>query len=356
MRRLAPIHRFLPLAVAGLLLAACDASPTDTGPIEDSVQEMTVDASEDWAFVALGDEASEVQVADPATSTDWDIAFFATGVMLNGGDAGSAGVDGTCLCLNAALSDAEIVALTEEDGIEAFEAVTAADIPADEEAWEGDGLVAAIDGWYSYDFQTHTVSAAPDAVFKVRTADGASFAKLHVTDIANPTQQHAGTVTLEFAVQPGAGEPFGETVTLQVDLSGGAVAVDLEAGATVDVGAAGWDLELSGYVVRVNGGVSGDGEAGAVIVEEAFETIDDAGDLTARHYAADEFGGVFASEDAGRRWYKYNLEGGHQIWPTYNVYLIRSGADVYKLQLASYYDPDTGDSRHITFRYELLGS
>lgn len=349
-----PPSRHAYLILAGLLFAACDSSPTDPGPLEDSVREMTVDASEGWVFVALGDEASEVQVADPTASTEWDVAFFATAVMLNGGGAGPGGVDGTCLCLNADLSSANLVALTDDAGLDAFEAVTSADVPTDEEAWEGDVLDPAIHGWYSYDFRTHTVNANPDRVFKVRTAGGTSFAKLHVTAITGATQQQAGTVTLAFATQPAAGQPFGETVTLDVDLSGGAVAVDLDAGAIVDTGAVGWDLQLSGYDIRVNGGVSGNGEAGAVVVEEAFETIEDAGDMTAGHYRGDAYGGVFAASDAGRRWYRYNLEGNHQIWPTYNVYLVRSGDEVYKVQLVGYYDPDTGDSRHITFRYGRL--
>jgi hypothetical protein len=52
-------------------------------------------------------------------------------------------------------------------------------------------------------------------------------------------------------------------------------------------------------------------------------------------------------------WYRYNLDGGHQIWPTYDVFLIRRGDAVYKVQLTSYYGA-TGDSRQITFRYARL--
>ena len=47
-----------------------------------------------------------VSAASPATSTDWDLAFFATSVMLNGGEAGPAGVVGHCLCRNANATDA----------------------------------------------------------------------------------------------------------------------------------------------------------------------------------------------------------------------------------------------------------
>lgn len=55
-------------------------------------------------------------------------------------------------------------------------------------------------------------------------------------------------------------------------------------------------------------------------------------------------------------WYKYNLTGqDRQIWPTYEVYLVRKGSEVYKLQLTGYYD-GAGEPRHVTFRYARIGS
>ena len=337
-------------AALPVLLAACDESATgpgeDTGP-----SEITVDASSDWTYVDLDEEASSISVLDPGESLAWDIAFFATSVSLNGGDAGPAGVQGYCVCNNDALSDAEVMALEEQDGLDAFEAVTAADAPTSEDDWVGDALDPAIDGWYSYDPQTHGVSADPDAVWKVRTAEGTGFAKLHVSDITDPTQQHAGEVTLEFATQSQSGGAMGSDQTLTVDLSQGAVYLDLLDGAVSDDSE--WDLRLEGYTIQVNGGVSGGGDAGASRASEAYGDIADASDLSSRHYRGDAFGGVFASDEAGVQWYRYNLDGQHQIWPTYNVYLVRRDSELFKIQLASYYS-DTGDSRHITLRYALL--
>ena len=352
------IMRFKTRTAAGLLVsvafAACDDSTGPTAPDAGPDDMLTVDAVEDWAFVTLGDPATEVEVGDPTGSAAWDMAFFSTSVMLNGGDAGPGDVRGFCVCDNEDLSDAQVMGLDESSGEAAFEAVTVADVPADEEAWLGDELAPAIDGWWSYDFVAHEVTVDPAAVFVVRSADGSSFAKLHATSITGATQQHAGTVTLELSVQPGAGEPFGPTTTIDVDVSGGAVAVDLETESTVDAGTAGWDLELSGYAIRVNGGISGDGEAGAAKIDTPFEEVTDASELPTGVYAGDAFGGVFASAEPGRAWYRYNLDGNHQIWPTQNVYLIRAGDDVYKVQLTGYYHPDSGDSRHISFRYQRL--
>lgn len=338
---------FIPLVLA-LLVAACADDSDPAGPGDETVETLTVDASATWAFVELGDDARVVTVQDRSSSSAWDLAFFATSVMLNGGSAGPGGVVGHCLCRNAGASDADVMDMTSEAELAAFEAVTEADIPEGTEAWTADELAAAIDGWYAYDPVNHVVSAAPENVWKVRTASGDAFAKLHVTGIEGGTQEHAGRVTFEYALQPAAGAAFAPTRTATVDVSAGAVRYDLEAGAVVEGGEA-WDLLFDGWNVRVNGGVSGDGEAGAVAVEESFEAVTDASDVPAQVYRGDAFGGVFVEH----AWYRYNLEGNHRIWPTFQVYLVQDGSTVYKLQLTGYYG-STGDTRQISLRYARL--
>ncbi len=340
----------LALALA-LALPACDSDditePRNQQP--DGPAEIRVDASQDWAFVALGDEAKQVTVTDPASSTGWDIAFFGTAVMLNGGAAGPGSVVAHCLCANAGLTDAQVGALTAQAGLAAFEAVTVEDIPSDAGAWESDALVPALQGWYAYDPVAHVVSANPDRVWKLRTADGQGYAKLHVTQIDGATQAEAGQVTIEYAVQPGSGAPMGEAQSATVDVSGGArVYFSLTQGAVSD--ASDWDLLFEGWTIRLNGGVSGSGAAGAVVVDEPFDGITDASDMGTL-YRGDTYGGAFAAHP----WYRYNITGqDHQIWPTYDVYLVKRGSEVYKIQLISYYEPTTGKSRHVTMRYERL--
>ena len=192
------------------------------------------------------------------------------------------------------------------------------------------------------------MTAVPANVWKVRTASGEAYAKFHVTGIAGATQQHAGGVTFEYAVQSSAGAAFGVPETATADVSSGAVYFDLETGSVVGA-TDDWDLLFEGWDIRVNGGVSGSGDAGAVLSGELFDDVTDASDVPARVYAGDAFGGVFEAHP----WYRYNLGGNHQIWPTYDVYLVRRGDSVYKVQLTSYYGP-TGDSRQITFRYARL--
>lgn len=333
-----------------IVAGACsesDPSGPDNG--DDDVV-LTVDAADDWAFVRLGEGAEQVSVSDPATSSDWDIAFFGTSVMLNGGGAGPGEVVGHCLCHNQSASDDDVESMTPESELAAFLAVGPDQLP-DEDGWQSDALVPAISEWYDYDMATHEVSVA-DKVWKIRAADGTGFAKLRVLEMEGASQADAGQVTLEFAYQSAAGEPLGEVQTVTVDVSSGSQAyLDLASGeVSAAAGASDWDLFLEGYTIRVNGGVSGSGEAGAVEVEDAFADVSDPGDMTENHYGGDAYGGVFAEG----RWYRYDLQGQHQIWPTYDVYLIRRGSEVYKVQLTGYYDA-TGDARQITFRYGIVG-
>jgi hypothetical protein len=342
-----------PLAIrflaAGLVLltAACNDDPSSPGTEAEAVDSLTVDASTGWVLVRLGEPATMVSAANPASSTDWDIGFFATSVMLNGGEAGPAGVVGHCLCRNAAATDAQIIAMNSGAQRDQFLAVQSADVPASAEAWQTDLLDPAIEGWYSYDATRHAVSAAPDKVWKVKTA-GPAYAKFHVTNLAGATPSHAGRITIEFAVQAAQGAPLGAVQTATVDVSGGGrVYFDF---ARAELGdASNWDIAFEGYTIRINGGVSGNGGAGAVLGDESFTAMTDASDAPATVYAGDAFGGVFDEHP----WYRYNLQNDHQIYPTFDVYLIRRGDDVYKVQLVSYYGP-TGDTRQITFRYARI--
>jgi hypothetical protein len=325
--------------LGGLAACSSDEIQQPPTPVEG---ELTVDASTTWAFATL-DEGEAVTIADPTSEPGWDMGFNTTRVMLNGGAAGPGGVVGTCLCQNAAASDAEIVAFTPESELADFDAVTEADIPAASEFQE-DALVPAIHGWYAG--EGTAAVAAPENVWLVRLQAGTSFAKVHVTSLASPDAEHAGQVTLEYAVQSAADQPFEATQTVTLDASTPS-RLDLNTGSTTPADAE-WDLAVDGYTIRLNGGVSGTGAAAAAATTEEFSAITTAA-TDPRAYFQDNFGGVFTSHP----WYRYNLTGENIIHPTFDVYLIKRGDDVYKVQLINYY-ASTGEPRHITFRYAKL--
>jgi hypothetical protein len=159
--------------LTGLAMALACSDIEPAGAEAADIEAQTVNAADGWAFVAFqGENAAAVSVNDRAASELWDLGFFATSVMLNGGAAGPAGVVGHCLCQNASATDGEVVAMTAESELAVFESVTDAQIPTAEGAWQSDALAAAIDGWYSYDPVTHMVSAVRENAWKIRTARG----------------------------------------------------------------------------------------------------------------------------------------------------------------------------------------
>ncbi|MEX2582742.1 MAG: HmuY family protein [Gemmatimonadota bacterium] len=126
-----------------------------------------------------------------------------------------------------------------------------------------------------------------------------------------------------------------------------------------------WDIGVMNTNVSVNGGESG--PAGVVAyclcANQALGS-DEIQALTAEGELAD-FEAVTAADipsdpsawDSGAistsSWYRYNLAGQHQIWPTYDVYLLKRGDEVYKLQFTSFYSP-IGLPRHVSFRAAKL--
>lgn len=333
-------HFFIPLSLVAAL--ACSSDDVTAPPVPEAGA-MTVDASTGWVFVSLADSAVVQATPSSSESEDWDIAFNATGVMLNGGVAGPGGVTGACLCQNAGATDAQILAMTPESELDAFEGVVS--VPAGL-TFVSEQLVTAVTGWFTG--TGATAAADPGAVFLVRLADSTSFAKVHVTQLQNPSSVSAGIVTLEYAVQADSTADFGSIQTVDVDLSGGAQQVDLNAG-TTGASVANWDLALDGFTIRLNGGVSGSGDAAAAVAGEPFGDVTTAVTFGSA-YRGDTFAGIFGAE----RWYRYDLAGDNRISPTFDVYVLQRGSVAYALQIVNYYDA-TDKPRHISFRFRRIG-
>lgn len=127
--------------------------------------------------------------------------------------------------------------------------------------------------------------------------------------------------------------------------------------------AAGWDIGFNGTNVLLNsaGGVAGyclctnesATDAAVMAMTADAQRLLFAGVSTAAIPATSSFtSDVFTAH----RWYRYNLTGDdHQVWPTFDVYLIKRGASIYKIQLTSYYGA-TGTPRQITIRSSLIRS
>jgi hypothetical protein len=329
-----------------LILAAATLGCTSddvTAPPPGEEGSMTVDASVGWVFVSLSDSAVVQPTPSPSASSGWDVAFNATAVMLNGGAAGPGGVTGACICQNAGATPAEVLAMTPDTEADAYDTLSA--VPTGT-TFTADALVPAIGDWFTG--SGAAAEADSSAVFLVRLSDSTSFAKLHVTQLQNPSSGSAGVVTLEYAVQADSTTAFGSVQTIDVDVTAGAQQIDLNAG-TADESVAGWDLAIDGFTITLNGGASGSGNAAAAIATESFDDVTTAVTFGSA-YRTDGFSGVFGSSP----WYRYNLAGDNRISPTFDVYVLKRGSVTYALQIVNYYSP-TDAPRRISFRFRRIG-
>jgi hypothetical protein len=345
-------------AFAGL--AGCSSSERTTTDPGSLYSTILINASATTAYVVLGAPATLATVSDPSTSTAWDLAFTAQPtVAVNGGASGPGGVRAYCLCTTSSMSLAQIEVLTSSAGEDAFGAVTSLNVPADS-AFHADVASQAITGWYDYNVTTHAITTNTKA-WGVRLAStSGAYAKLHVTTLPSPGESNAGPVTIEWAVQSSASGTLGADRQLVVDLTSGAkVYVNLSTGTTSASSSAAWDIALQGYTITVDGGVSGSGNVGAVpLVPSTFYNSYaaitaipvGATGIPSSAFATDGAGGVFLSAAP----YRYDPTS-HQVYPTYDVYLIKRGTDVYKAQVTSYYST-TGVFGYVTLRYEKLSN
>ena len=328
-------------AVLVTLGAACSSDDVTAPPVP-AEGSFTVNASQSWIYVSLADSALVSPTPAANQSAAWDIAFFATNVTLNGGQAGPGGVTGFCICQNAAATNDQILAMTPESEQADFDAVTAVPVGA---TFTGDVLTPAITGWFTGTGASATADAS--RTFLVRLSDSLSYAKVHVTALSGASATSPGQVTLEYAVQASPTAAPGPTQTLTVDVSSGARSIDLNSG-TISTSATDWDLRLDGFNLLVNGGISGAGKGGAAVATGSFASITTA-KIQDQAYQIDRYAGVFGTS----RFYRYNIAGDNRISPTFDVYLIKRGTAVYKLQILDYYNA-TNQPRHVSFRYEQI--
>ncbi len=170
------------LAVIGLtLFSSCSDSSTGSDDPEPEIEAQTVEnlhASDEegtYTFFDL-ETGSTVSSADSA-STEWDIAFSGTSVLVNSGTSGPG--SGGAVVLDVAFDEVTI---------------------APETGYVVDGAEEkAISGWYNYTGQTgnpqHAILTL-DKTIVVRTADGNHYAKL---EIMSYYQGNPDTSTDEFA-------------------------------------------------------------------------------------------------------------------------------------------------------------
>jgi hypothetical protein len=117
-----------------------------------------------------------------------------------------------------------------------------------------------------------------------------------------------------------------------------------------------WDIAFSKTTIAVNGGTSGPGAGGAIVLEKPFANITEA---PKEGYKSDSDAGFAIPGGSGNSWYKYDM-GVHAILPILGRTILLKTADgkFAKLEIISYYkgapeDVPTEESSYYTFRYVL---
>lgn len=341
-----------------LAAAACGETEEITGTLNQPAgptRSITVNAANGFVYLALGDTLSVASVADPATSTAWDVGVFAFNTITNSGAGGPGDTRGVCLCAPEP-TVARLQQMNATSELARFDSVTTARIP-DASRFIRDSLVPGVDGWFT-GTAGPSATARPTRTFLVVDGTAAPiYTKLRVTAITNPTAAGPGTMTIEWASQTTPfTSPFGATRTTTLTVGAAPVYLDLTTG--TQVAATGrWQLQFRGWTIRANSGVSGPGTVSIARLDNvdfAALTAPQALAVPRGQFVRDNIVGPFSTNGfLGSPW-RYNILGNdNQVWPTFDVFLVRRGTAVWKLQFTSYYGLGAQE-RQVTIRYARL--
>ncbi|MCU0624996.1 MAG: hypothetical protein MUF21_00685 [Gemmatimonadaceae bacterium] len=115
-----------------------------------------------------------------------------------------------------------------------------------------------------------------------------------------------------------------------------------------------WDVAFDRWTMRTNSAATGENQVtnlrfgpGTTQSSNTFANANLAFARVAPSFVwrRDTFEGVFATQP----WYKYDSQV-NAIYPTYDVYLVRRGTAVWKVQFTGYFLPQGSDERRVTIR------
>ncbi len=340
------------LTLLAVCLAACESEVAAPGEESFEEGEISFDASSPTDFVYLNiANGTRVTPADPATSTEWHMAFRRFAVRLNSGVSGPGSVSGFNLGTNASASADQIAALAPEDGEAAFQTVTEADIPASS-AFVEDGLAPDPGStWFRFDPQAGTLVADPRMAWKVRESSGRGHALFRVVELRMEGQRPLG-LNIEHRRQDADGA-LGEARIAAADLTRGPAYVGFAGAEGPRAGSCDWDIGVSpefGVLVNADCG------AGTFPLDAARDFTTETRADDAPEYAdflAVIAGAFPASVTDGGGIFWYGIQNNNRLWPTYNVFLVKVDQEIHKVQVHDYYSAN-GASGFPSVRFQRL--
>ncbi len=308
----------------------------------------TIDASSSTAYAYYSFETRDVvNLTDEQakTANNWDVAFKKSYIKTNGGFSGPG---------NRSASNLTTAGVVGENQ---FSEVDMAEVSALQSGdWMQDGYDFALDSLWNYNFVTHQLTPK-QYVYVLADANGnyVKFQLLEVIDGQAPPKQ--GRMVLKYVYQP---------IAASTDLTGTADidTVDAEDGFYYDFSAKAqvaianpetstdWDIRIYAYDVYLNGPLFGGGNASAFPIYDGlqdrtdFDGITNVNQYGPPRWVNDELQSAFTVSD----WYNYNSTT-HQLTSKRHTYVIQSGGKNYKVEIVSYYDPDTQASGTYTINW-----
>ena len=183
--------------------------------------------------------------------------------------------------------------------------------------------------------------------WKVKTANG-GYAAFHATAIAYNAQGSLTSLSLETRVQTGA--TLGAVQTLTVPFAGVTKTISLVTNAVVATTGCTWDITVDPNTFEMNTNTAcsvGTAPGGS---SPTFATATAANDAPQYSpYISQLDGPIPNSFTDTSAPFRYNLQDTNRLYPTFNIYLVKVGTKVYKLQLINYYS-ESGASGHPTIR------
>lgn len=299
-------------------------------------------------------EVVELTEEEAATDTVWDVAFKRTSVFLNSNNADNP-VSVYDTGNNADFWDAEgnavvdsFVNATADSEKQEYLDVDTTAIPTDDTMFSNDVTDHILDGYYTYDFATHTVSANAENFFIVKNNDMyTKFAVTGLTQDGRVASDFTLSVSYDFAdsvelMLDGAAICTGDATHAYVDFAtASVVAADAAHDLTVACGEGGFDFDMN----IADSAVAYQDFSNNIADADTASTYSSYGYFKTNQYTTAAFGDL--------NWYAYGIQGNHKLWSKFGVYVIKTGDKHFKFQITSYYDEE-GNSGNYSFRADEL--
>jgi hypothetical protein len=353
MKKLLPI-----LALAAIMAVVACSDKKSTNPTTESRSKTewnaadsswlsTISATSDSSWKYYGFAVRETVLIDDnqaLTDTSWDIAFKRDEVKLNGGISGSKHVAAIDMAEIGSVDSTDFAGVTDTSGIGMHH-------------WQEDSYAYAVGDWYIYNMTPPRSIIPTNYVYTLKDAEG-KYVKFTVSGLYGGGGQYdMGSIIIRYVYAASGTDISGAGITDTIhvgpdtayyDFSTGEVVTPTSPSTSLD-----WDFAVASYDIHLNSSMFGPGQAAAYLNTDDsnnprtdFDNISEA-ETQPQAYSTDEVGSIFAD------WYNYNPDT-HQLTSKNHVYLIKVGANIYKIQLLSYYKNINGQPVSGWYTYRWL--